>query len=113
MRFVLDLLNGIKPASFQFQCHFWKYEKVTGYQIRGVRWVGDGSHYVYRQKQLGEDGSVRRGFVMVKQPGMFSPKFEGDVFARFLAVAAQLRSRTRNSQFGLFGPVLRATRFAV
>jgi hypothetical protein len=31
---------------------------------------------VFRQKLLGEDGSVRRGVVMVKQPGLFSPKFD-------------------------------------
>jgi hypothetical protein len=41
----------------------------------GVRWVGDDSRLVFRQKLLGEDGSVRRGVVMVKQPGLFSPKF--------------------------------------
>jgi hypothetical protein len=29
---------------------------------------------VFRQKMLGEDGSVRRGVVLVKQPGLFSPK---------------------------------------
>jgi hypothetical protein len=41
----------------------------------GVRWVEDDSHFVFRQKLLGEDGSVRRGVVMVKQPDLFSPKF--------------------------------------
>jgi len=38
--------------------------------------VGDDSHFVFRQKLLGEDGSVRQGVVMVKQPGLFSPKLE-------------------------------------
>jgi hypothetical protein len=37
----------------------------------------------------------------------------GDVFARFHAVAAKHRSRIRNLQFGLLGPVLRATTTAV
>jgi hypothetical protein len=37
--------------------------------------VGDDSYFVFRQKLLGEDGSERRGVVMVKQPGLFSPKF--------------------------------------
>jgi hypothetical protein len=37
--------------------------------------VGDDSHLVFIQKLLGEDGSVRRGAVMVKQPGVFSPTF--------------------------------------
>jgi hypothetical protein len=37
--------------------------------------VGDDSHFLFRQKLLGEDESVRRGVVMVKQLGLFSPKF--------------------------------------
>jgi hypothetical protein len=37
--------------------------------------VGDDSHFVFRQKLLGEDGSVRRGVVLVKQPGLLSSKF--------------------------------------
>ena len=32
-------------------------------------------YFVFLQKLVGEDGSVRRGVVMVKQPGLFSPKF--------------------------------------
>jgi hypothetical protein len=32
---------------------------------------------VFRHKLLGEYGSVRRGVVMVKQPGMFLPNFGG------------------------------------
>jgi hypothetical protein len=43
--------------------------------MRGVRWVGDDSHLVFRQKLLGEDGIVRRDVVTVKKPGLFSPKF--------------------------------------
>jgi hypothetical protein len=37
--------------------------------------VGDDSHLLFRQKLPGENGSVRRGVVMVKQPGLFSSKF--------------------------------------
>jgi hypothetical protein len=37
--------------------------------------VGDDSHYMFHPKLLGEDGSVRRGVVMVKQPGLFLPTF--------------------------------------
>jgi hypothetical protein len=36
--------------------------------------VGDDSSFVFCQKLLGDDGSVRRGVVTVKQPGLFSPK---------------------------------------
>ena len=42
--------------------------------MRGVRWVGDNSNFVFRQKLVGEDGSVRRGVVMVKQQDLFMPK---------------------------------------
>jgi hypothetical protein len=75
LRFDLDLLNSIKSASFQLQFHFWKQEKVTGSQIKGVRWVGNDNHLVFRQKLLGKNWSVRRSIVMVKQPGLFSPKY--------------------------------------
>jgi hypothetical protein len=71
--------------------------------------VGDDSHLVFRQKLLGENGSVRRGVVMVKQPGLLSPKFGGDVFARSHAVATKRRNRTRDSQFGLLVSMFRAT----
>jgi hypothetical protein len=37
--------------------------------------IGDDSHFVFHQKLLCEDGSVRWGAVMVKQPGLFLPKF--------------------------------------
>jgi hypothetical protein len=40
------------------------------------------------------------------------PKARGNVFARFHAVAVKC-CRTRNSQFGLLGPVPRATTTAV
>jgi hypothetical protein len=71
---------------------------------------GDDSHFVFRQKVQGEDGSVRRDVAMVKQAGLFSQK----VGARFNAFAAKRRSRTRNySQFGVLGPVLRATTSSV
>jgi hypothetical protein len=36
---------------------------------------GDDSHFVFYQKPLSEDGSVKWGVVMVKQTGLFSPKF--------------------------------------
>jgi hypothetical protein len=75
--------------------------------------MGYDIHLVFRQKMLDEDGSVRRGVFLVKQPVVFSPKFKGDVLARFHAIAAKRRSRTRNSRFGLLGPVLRATTTAV
>jgi hypothetical protein len=73
---------------------------------------GNDSHFVFRQKMLGEDGSVRRGVVMVKQTGLFSPNF-GATSSHVFTVAAKLRSRTRNSEFGLLGQILCATTTAV
>jgi hypothetical protein len=37
--------------------------------------VGDESHFVFCQKLLSGDGSVKQGVIMVKQPGLFLPKF--------------------------------------
>jgi hypothetical protein len=42
-------------------------EEYSGWRMTAVK--------IFRQKLLGEDGSVRRVVVMVKQPGLFSPKF--------------------------------------
>ena len=36
--------------------------------------MGDNSNFVFRQKLVGEYGSVSWCVVMVKQPGLFSPK---------------------------------------
>ena len=36
--------------------------------------MGSDSRFVFRQKLVGEDGSVRQGVVMAKQPGLFLPK---------------------------------------
>ena len=36
--------------------------------------MGYNSNFDFHQKLLGEDGSVRRDVVMVKQPGLFSQK---------------------------------------
>jgi hypothetical protein len=67
--------------------------------------VGDDSHFMFRHILLGKDKSVRRGVVMVKQPGLFALKFRA---IHFHAVTAKC-SRTQNSQFGLLGLELHAT----
>jgi hypothetical protein len=46
---------------------------------------------------------------MVKQPDLFSPKFGATSSHVFTQSPQKPRSITRNSQFGLLGPVLRAT----
>jgi len=50
--------------------------------------VGDNSNFVFRQKLVGEDGSVRRCVVMVKQPGLFSPKL-GTMSSHFFTQSPQ------------------------
>jgi hypothetical protein len=36
---------------------------------------GDKNYFIFSNKLLDEEGNVRRGVVMVKQPGLFLPKF--------------------------------------
>jgi hypothetical protein len=77
-----------------------------------VRWVGDKSHFSFRQKLLGEDESGM-GRCHGEAARSVLATVRGDVFGRFHAVAVKRRNITRNSQFGLLGPVLRATTTAV
>jgi hypothetical protein len=74
---------------------------------------GNDSHIVFLQKLLGEDGSVRRGVVVVKQPDMFSPKFGATSWHVFTQSPQNFAVEPGISQFSLFGPVLRATTAAV
>jgi hypothetical protein len=59
------------------------------------------SHFVSRQKLLGEDGSVRRGVVMVKQSNLFRPNFGATCLHVFtqspqkVALEPGIRSLTR------------------
>jgi hypothetical protein len=50
--------------------------------------VEDDTDFVFRQKVLGDDGSVRRGVVMVNQPGLFPPKF-GAPFSKIFTQSPQ------------------------
>jgi hypothetical protein len=62
--------------------------------------VGNDIHFVFRQELLDEDGSVRRGVVMVNQPALISPNVEAMTSDVYRSVAAKRRSRSRISQFG-------------
>jgi hypothetical protein len=59
--------------------------------------VVDDSHFVFRQKPLGEDGSVRRDVVMVKRTDLFSPTF-GATSSHVLTQSPR-RSSQYNSEF--------------
>ena len=50
--------------------------------------MGDNSNFLCSQKLLGEDDSVSRGVVMVKQPGLFSPNL-GTMSSQFFAQSPQ------------------------
>jgi hypothetical protein len=56
--------TGVLSASISF------LETGRSHRVpnQGSTMGGDDSHFVFRQKLLGEDGSVKRGVVMVKQP---------------------------------------------
>ena len=70
--------------------------------------MGENSNFVFRQKLVGEDGTVRRCVVIVEAARSVLAKVGDDVVAIFHAVSAKLRSRTRNSQFGLLGQIIYA-----
>jgi hypothetical protein len=72
----------------------------------------DDSHFVFRQKLLGVDGSVRRGVVLVKQPCLFSPKF-GATSSHVFTQSPQNFAVEPGIQFGPLGQVLRSTTTAV
>jgi len=73
--------------------------------------VGDDSHFVFRQKLLGEDGSVRQGVVMVKQPGLFLPKFgamSSHIFmqsSQNVAVEPEIHSLACWDKFSVHNPI--------
>jgi hypothetical protein len=74
--------------------------------------VEDDSHLVFRQKVLGEDGSVRDGdVVMMKQPRQFSPKFGATSSHDF--TQSPLKFAGKKTGIHILGPVLRATTTAV
>jgi hypothetical protein len=70
---ISSVIPNRRPFSFSFIFENGKNYRVPnqGCTVGG----GNDSHFVFGQKLLGENGSVRRGVVMVKQPGLFSPKF--------------------------------------
>jgi hypothetical protein len=53
---------------------FLEIGRGHGVPNQGSTVGGDDSHFVFCQKLLGEDGSERQGIVVVKLPGLFSPK---------------------------------------
>jgi hypothetical protein len=60
---------------FSFNLIFGNSKKSQGAKSGEYGGVGDDSHLLFRQKVLGDNGSMRRGFVMANQPGLFSSKF--------------------------------------
>jgi hypothetical protein len=68
----------------------------------------DDSHFLFRQKLLGEDGSVRRGTIMVKPSGVFSPKFGATSSHVFTQSPYIVAVETGIHSFAYLDPVLRA-----
>jgi hypothetical protein len=68
-----SLVSNRSPFSLHFI--FGNRKKSHGAKSGECGGWGDDSHFLFRQKLQGEDGSVRRGVVMMKQPGLFCPKF--------------------------------------
>jgi hypothetical protein len=111
LRFGLDLLNCIKPASFQLQFHIWKSEEVTDAKSGEYGEWGIQPFCVSPETALW-GSKCETGQCQGEAARSVLAKIRG-VFACFHAVAVKRRSRTQNSQFSLFGTVLRATTTAV
>jgi len=67
--------------------------------------VGNNSKFVYRQKLVGKDRSVRCGVVMVKQPGLFSPTV-GAMSSHVFMQSPQNFVVEPGIQFGLLAQIL-------
>jgi hypothetical protein len=74
---ISSMVSNRSPFSFNFIFGNRKNSRGAKSGESGGWGVGGGGdrHFVFRQKLLGEDGSVRRGVTMVNQPGLFSPMF--------------------------------------
>jgi hypothetical protein len=77
---------------------------------QGLGWVGEDSHFVFRQKLLGDDGKYETGRCLVES--VFSQKF-GATSSHVFTQSPQNVAVEPGIHFGLFGPVLRATTTAV
>jgi hypothetical protein len=73
--------------------------------MRGVRWVGDNNLF-FPPETSGWGRKCETGRCHGEAARYVLAEVQGDIFARFHAVAAKLRSRTRNSQFGLLEQIL-------
>jgi hypothetical protein len=117
----LDLLNGIKPASFQLQFNnniiiiisFLETGRSHRVPNQGSTVGGGWQPFCVSPETTGGGRKCEKGRCHGEATRSVLAKVRGDVFAGFNAVAVKRRSRTRNSQFGLLRPVLRATTIAV
>jgi hypothetical protein len=77
--------------------------------------TGDGERQPFctSPKTAGLRRNCKTGLCHGEAPRSVLAKIRGEVLARFCAVAAEPRNRTRNAKFDLLGPVLRATTTAV
>ena len=70
---ISSVVSNRRPFSFNFI--FGNRKNSQGAKSGEFGGWGMTAILFFRQKLLGEDGSMRRGVFMVKQPGLFSPKF--------------------------------------
>jgi hypothetical protein len=109
-RFGLDLLSGIKPSLFSFNFIFGNRKKSQNAKSGEY---GGWQPFCFPPETAGWGQKRETGRCHGEAARSVLAKVRSDVFARFHAVAAKRRSRTRNSQFGLLGQILFATTTAV
>ena len=81
------MVSNWRPFSFNFI--FGNRKKSQVAKLGEYGGWGDNSNFVFHQKRVGEDGSVRWGIVMKKQPGLFSPKL-GAMSSHFFTQSPQI-----------------------
>jgi hypothetical protein len=104
----LDLLNVIKLESFQLQFHFWNWKKSQS--DKSGEYGGWGmTAILYFTRNCWVRTEVWDGKLLRWSNQVCSRQSSG----RSLRTFSRSRSRTWSSQFGLLGPVFRATTTAV
>jgi hypothetical protein len=96
LRFGLDLLNGIKRASFQLQFHFCKLGRSHRVPNQGSEVVWGWQPFYVSPETARWERKCETGRCRGEEVRFVLDKIRDDVFARFHAVGAKRRSRTRN-----------------
>ena len=81
-KWVSSFLNHSEMLSFHRCFQFWEEEKVSGVQVRWIRWLRHDYGLVFDQKLTHKHRCVSWCFVMVQNPGLVFCAFLTNCFAQ-------------------------------